>query len=101
MINIYESISSNKIKSAIIVVLFFLFISFAVYFMTSAIGIYLGYEPGGMGYLGTAIIISGLMSLGGYYFSDKIVLRISGARPADRKRDFEFFTVAENLSIAA
>ncbi|TEU02291.1 zinc metalloprotease HtpX, partial [Candidatus Woesebacteria bacterium] len=42
----------------------------------------------------------GLMSFGGYYYSDKIVLKISGARPADKKRDFLFYTVVENLSIA-
>lgn len=30
-----------------------------------------------------------------------MVLAMSGARPADRKREFDFFTVAENLSIAA
>jgi heat shock protein HtpX len=40
------------------------------------------------------------MSLGSYYFSDRIVLSISGARPADKKTDFKFYTVAENLSIA-
>lgn len=36
-----------------------------------------------------------------YYWGDKIVLAMSGARPADRTRDFDFYTVAENLSIAA
>lgn len=30
-----------------------------------------------------------------------MVLAMSKARPADRKKDFDFFTVAENLSIAA
>jgi heat shock protein HtpX len=29
------------------------------------------------------------------------VLTISGARPADRKREFEFYTTAENLALAA
>jgi len=41
------------------------------------------------------------MSLGSYYYSDKIVLAISGARPANRKSDFEFYTVTENLALAA
>jgi heat shock protein HtpX len=36
-----------------------------------------------------------------YYWGDKIVLSMSGARPADRKRDFDLFTVTENLSIAS
>src|SRR4030042_543657 len=39
------------------------------------------------------------MSFGSYYASDKIVLAISGARPANRKSEFDFYTVAENLAI--
>ena len=43
-------------------------------------------------------LISNLVS---YYWGDKIVLTMSRARPADRQHDFDFFTVAENLSIAS
>lgn len=99
MVNVYEAISANKRKSLIVVVLFVIFITAAVYFISQAMGIYLGYEPGGLGIVGIAFIVSGLMSIGSYYFSDKIVLAISGARPADRKKDFDFYTVAENLAI--
>jgi heat shock protein HtpX len=101
MKNIYEVARSNKIKSSITVLLFMLFVTVSVYLISSAIGIYQGYEPGGFGVAGIALIISGIMSLGGYYFSDRIVLSISGARPADRNREFNFFTASENLSIAA
>lgn len=100
MINIYEAQATNKRKSAIIIALFAIFVTLAVYFISQGIGIYLGYEPGGLGYMGVALIISGLMSFGSYYFSDKIVLAISKARPADRKKDFKFYTVVENLSLA-
>ena len=64
-------------------------------------GVYFGYEPGGLGVAGLALIISGVITFVSYYASDKIVLSISGARPADRKRDYNFYTVAENLSLAA
>lgn len=101
MINVYEAVSANKRKSAVIIVLFFLFVSLTIYILSQAFGIYLGYEPGGLGFVGLALILSGLMSFASYYYSDKIVLKISGARPADRSRDFKFFTAAENLSIAA
>jgi len=101
MINIYEAQALNKRKSAAVMVAFVLFVGLAVYIISQALGIYLGYEPGGFGIFGIALILSGLMSLGGYYFSDKIVLGISGARPADRKRDFIFYTVSENLSLAS
>lgn len=100
MINVYEAVSANKRKSTVVLVLFVVFITAAVYFISTAMGIYAGYEPGGIGLAGLALIISGLMSIGSYYFSDRIVLSLSKARPADRKKDFEFYTVAENLSIA-
>ena len=101
MQNIYETASANKRKSALIVTLFFIFVTLAVYFITKAMVVVNGYEPGGLGYVGFALIVSGITSFGSYYFSDKIVLAISGAREADRKKDFIFFTVAENLAIAA
>ncbi|OGM29786.1 zinc metalloprotease HtpX [Candidatus Woesebacteria bacterium RIFCSPHIGHO2_01_FULL_41_10] len=101
MKNIYEVQSANKRKSFIVMAAFVVFITIAVYFVSQAFAIYMGYRAGGLGIAGIALIFSGLTSIGSYYFSDKIVLGISGARPADRRRDFEFFTVAENLSMAA
>jgi len=101
MKNIYEAAAINKRKSAFVIVLFIIFVSIAIYVIANAFSVYFGYEAGGFGIAGFALIISGLTSLGSYYFSDKIVLKISDARPADRKRDFKFYTVAENLSIAA
>lgn len=101
MKNIYEVQTANKWKSAIIVALFVVFVFFAAYILTNAFGAYLGYEPGGLGFVGMALIISGVSSFVGYYYSDKIVLGISGARPANRKADFLFYTVAENIAIGA
>ena len=101
MINIYEAQAANKRKSFIVIILFVIFVTFSVYILSQATGIYFGYEPGGLGVVGIAFIVSGLMSLGSYYFSDKIILGISGARQADRKKDFIFYSVCENLCIAA
>ncbi len=101
MVNIYEAIDANKRKSAIVIVAFVLFVTLATYVFAQAFGTYYGYQAGGLGFVGMAFIISGLMSIGSYYFSDKIVLAISGAKPADRKKDFTFYTVVENLSIAS
>lgn len=101
MKNIYEVQTANKWKSAIIIALFVVFVFLASYVLTNALGIYLGYEPGGLGFVGMALIISGISSFVGYYYSDKIVLGISGARPANRKTDFLFYTVAENVAIGA
>jgi len=101
MVNPYESVDANKRKSFVVVSLFSLFIFVATYFLAQAFAVIQGYEIGGLGYFGLALIISGLSSFGGYYFSDKIILGISGARPANGKSDFLFYTVAENLSLAS
>lgn len=101
MINIYEAVAANKRKSFIIIVGFIVFVTVAIYFISSAMGVYFGYEPGGLGVAGIALIISGIITFVSYYFSDRIVLGISGARPADTRRDFHFYSAAENLSIGA
>jgi heat shock protein HtpX len=101
MQNIYEAQAANKRKSILVIALFVIFVALTVYVFSNAYAAYIGYEPGGLGFVGIALIISGLMSFGSYYYSDKIVLKISGARPADRKRNFNFYTAAENLSIAS
>lgn len=101
MTNFYEAIAINKRKSLIIVIGFIVFVALVVYVISQAMGYYLGYAPGGLGTVGLAFIISGVISWFGYYYSDKVVLTMAGARLADRKRDFEFYTVAENMAIAA
>lgn len=101
MNNIYEVQSANKIKSTIIVALFVAFVFVATYILANAFAYYWGYQLGGFGYVGIALVISGISSFFGYYYSDKIVLGISGARLANRKSDFLFYTVAENLAIGA
>ena len=39
--------------------------------------------------------------MGSYFYSDKIVLAMSGAKLADRKTYFDFYTVTQNMAIAA
>lgn len=94
MINVYEQVDRNKRRSAIIMVLFVVVITLVAWVFSRI----LGYGPGMVGF---ALIIAGAMSFASYWWSDKIILTISGARPADKKRDFNFFTVAENIAMAA
>lgn len=94
MLNIYEQVDRNKRKSSLVVFFFILFITAAVYLMVQAFG----YD---LSLVGVAFVISGLTSLGSYYYSDKIILKISGAKPANRQEHFDFYTVAENLAIGA
>lgn len=101
MKNIYEIRSANKLKSAIIVVFFFVFVLISVYFISKALGIYVGYEPSSLGFLGIGLIVSGISTFVSYYYSDKIVLKISGARIANSQEDKLFTSVVENISIGA
>ncbi len=101
MKNIYEVQSANKTKSAIIVAFFLVFVFLATYIIGTAAGVYMGYRPGGLGFIGIALIVSGISTFISYYFSDKIVLGISGARRANSKEDKLFTQVIENLCIGA
>lgn len=92
--NIYQQIETNRQKTWLIMGVFIAFISFVAYIFGRAQGL-------GLSYLGIALMISGLLTLVSYYFSDQVILKISGARPADEKKDFDFFTVTENLCIGA
>lgn len=101
MKNIYEVQSSNKFKSGVVVLFFTMFVALATYFIAKAMGIYIGYEPSQFGFVGIALIVSGISTFISYYYSDKIILGMSNARPADKKRDFLFYSVAENIAIGS
>ena len=48
-----------------------------------------------------AVAFSIIMNVASYWWSDKIVLKITGAKPASREEFFDLYTVTENLSITA
>ena len=93
MRNVYEEVDRNKTKSVLVVVLFAVFVIAATYFL----GVSLGYDRYSV--VGLAFVVSGLSSFFGYWYSDKVILSISGARTADGSEDRLFRSVAENLSI--
>ncbi len=94
MKNYYELVDANKTKSNLVILGFITFIAVAAYF----IGYALGY---GWGFVGYALILSGVMSFASFYYSDRIVLSLSNAIPANRRDHFNFYTVTENLSQVA
>lgn len=93
MLNVYEQIDRNKRKSFLVMVAFVAFITLVVWVFSQV----LDYGLAGVGF---ALITTGLMSFSSYYWSDKIILAISRARPASREKDFLFYTVVENLCLA-
>jgi heat shock protein HtpX len=94
MINVYEEQDRNKRASFLVILVFCIFVIGTSWLIAKA----MGYGPGT---IGVGLILSGIMSFASYWWSDKIILGFSGARMADKTRDFNFFTVAENLSMAA
>ncbi|MBI2086184.1 M48 family metallopeptidase [Candidatus Daviesbacteria bacterium] len=58
-------------------------------------------EIGGLGITGFALILAGLMNFVSYFYSDKIVLGISGAKKIEKKDNPEIYRLVENLCIAA
>lgn len=86
----YELIASNKRKSWFIITAFITFIVGATYFMARGLGY-------GLDIVGLALIFSGIMSFASYWWSDSIILGLSGAKPATREEYFDYYTVTENL----
>ena len=91
---IRSQIQANIWKSYAFMTGFIVFVVFAGYVMGNALGY-------GNSWMFIAVIFSVVSSFVSYYWGDKLVLAMSGARPADRKRDFDFYTVTENLCIAS
>lgn len=92
--SIHSQIQSNVTKTYILMSAFIVFVVLAGYVMGQALGY-------GNSFMWIAVLFSVFSSFISYYWGDKIVLAMSKARPADRKRDFDLFTVTENLAIAA
>jgi len=93
VINIYQQITNNKRQSFGIITLFLIFIIGAVYFIAQATN-----NPE---LVPIAILFSTGSSLVSFFAGDKIALGLNGAKEAKRKEFFDFYTVTENLSMAA
>jgi heat shock protein HtpX len=90
----YDLVNSNRIRSWAIMAGFMLFVTAAGYIMARGFDL-------GPGMVGWAFLFGGVSSFVSYYFSDQIILSISGAREATRAEFFDFYTVTENLCVGA
>lgn len=95
--NFYEQVSANKVRTVALMTAFAL------------LALLVGYAAGrlfGIGWWGLVIAgtIAVVMTWGSYWYSDSIVLGMSGARPADKgvgAQDAYIINTVEGLSIAA
>lgn len=74
-------------------ILFVVFITTVAYVFGKASG------SSAVGYMGFGLILSGIMSIGSYYYSDKMVLATTGARQIAEKDNPELFHIVQNLAI--
>jgi heat shock protein HtpX len=66
-----------------------------------ALGYFISYYYNNSGILYFAIIFSILMNIMSYWYSDKIVLSMSGAKEATHEEYTDLYNIVENLSITA
>lgn len=79
--------------------LFSAFVLASLYIFVQALGFDL---KSGVGYLALALIVIGIMNFFSYYFSDRMVLAVSRAKPIDAKKDAPvLYRTVENLCIAS
>lgn len=94
----WDKVNQNIFKTWLIMFLFSLFVVGVVYVFARG----LGYgEVGGVGIVGVALIMAGLMNFISYFWSDKIVLGVSRAKLIEKKDNPEIYRLVENLTIAA
>lgn len=94
----YTQISSNRLKTWLIMFFFAFFITAVFFVFASAYGFD---TPSALGISGIALIIAGIMNFASYYTSDKLVMAISGAKQIQKKDNPHLFRTVENLSIAS
>src|SRR5260221_1605415 len=93
MANLYALEEKNIWKTWTLMALFFI--------VVIGLGWYFSFALGNRLILYAAVIFSVLMNVLSYWYSDKIVLRMAGARPLSKNDNPTLFHVVENLSITA
>jgi heat shock protein HtpX len=93
MPSIYTSYDRNVRLTWMYITLFLVIVIGAGYVFSEALG-----SPG---ILPIAVLVSVVMSFGSYWWSDRIVLSMSGARPVTMEENKELYRIVENLAITA
>jgi heat shock protein HtpX len=94
----WDHVGSNIFKTWLIMIFFSIFAIGVLYVIFQALG---WGEIGGLGFFGFALIFIGLTNFFSYFYSDKIVLSVSGAKQISEKSHKDLFRTVENLTIAA
>lgn len=91
----YEQIAKNTRKSIVLILCFMALVAGLGYLLARVLGL-----PSDI-VLPASILIAAIGSLGSYYYSDQIVLSMSGAVPATKEEYPHFVNAVEGLAMAA
>jgi len=94
ILNVYEQVERNKLRSALVIVGFIFFVVGFVWLVGQIL-------QTDSSLIVAAIVFSLGSSLTGYFWGDKIILTLSRARQVSKKEYFDLYTVTENLCLAA
>lgn len=89
----YTQIDSNIRKTWFLMALFLV--------LVIAVGFYISEYYGSPSILYIAVIFSVVMNISAYWYSDKIVMKLAGAREITHEEDQEIFHLVENLAITS
>jgi heat shock protein HtpX len=93
MATLYTHQRSNVAKTWVIMVLFFVIVI--------ALGWFISYYYQNPLILYVAVLLSIVMNVVGYWFSDRVVISLTGAKPVTRESHTELWNIVENLAITA
>ena len=89
-----EDVKKNKFKTGIIVSIFIVMITLIVYYVCYA------FDLGPMSIV-IALAVSITSAWSSYYYSDKIILKMSNARPATEEEDKKLIIILDSLMVAS
>jgi heat shock protein HtpX len=93
MATLYTQQTKNVEKTWLLMTVFFV--------VVIAIGWAFSWYYGNPDILYIFVAFSILMNIFSYWYSDKIVLKLAGAKEANKSENFDLYTIVENLSITA
>jgi heat shock protein HtpX len=93
MASLYTQAAKNVTKTWILMT--------GVFLVVIALGWFFSYYFQNPSILIIFAVFAIVLQVVSYWYSDKVVIKLSGARPATREEFFDLYTVVENLSIAA
>lgn len=94
----WDQVSGNIFRTWLIMFFFSLFTVGVIYILAQGFGYG---QMGSLSIVGFALIMAGAANFASYFWSDKIVLGVSGAKPILEKDSKELYRIVENLCIAA